>query len=107
MPTYLTPGVYIEEIDTGPKPLAAVGTAVAAFVGSTATAPTDDPDDPDGVRPRLVSSWSQYERLYGGFTPGAILPHAVYGYFNNGGGLRYLGRVPHPPPAGGNAGVAP
>jgi uncharacterized protein len=99
MPTYLTPGVYIEEIDTGPKPLAAVGTAVAAFVGFTAQAPTDNPDDPDGVQPRLVSSWSQYERLFGGFTPGALLPHAVYGYFNNGGSLCYIVRVPHTRPA--------
>ncbi|MEY2570436.1 MAG: uncharacterized protein QOE63_786, partial [Acidimicrobiaceae bacterium] len=99
MPTYLTPGVYIEEIDTGPKPLSAVGTAVAAFVGFTAQAPTDDPDDPDGLRPRLVSSWAQYERLYGGFAPGAMLPHAVYGYFNNGGSLCYIVRVAHTKPA--------
>ena len=99
MPTYLTPGVYIEEIDTGPKPLAAVGTAVAAFVGFTAHAPTDDPEDPEGLRPRLVSSWAQYERLYGGFAPGALLPHAVYGYFNNGGSLCYIVRIAHTKPA--------
>lgn len=95
MPTYLTPGVYVEEVDTGSKPLSAVGTAVAAFVGFTAKAPSDDPTDPDGLKPRLVTNWSQFERLYGGFQPGAMLPHAVYGYFNNGGGLCYIVRVAH------------
>ncbi|HYH51115.1 MAG TPA: phage tail sheath C-terminal domain-containing protein [Acidimicrobiia bacterium] len=100
MPTYLTPGVYVEEVDTGSKPLSAVGTAVAAFVGFTAKAPLDDPDDPDGLRPRLVTNWSQFERLYGGFAPGAMLPHAVYGYFNNGGGLCYIVRVAHEKPTG-------
>ena len=56
MPTYKTPGVYVEEIDSGSKPLAAVSTAVAAFVGFTQKAPTDDPKDPDGVKPRLVTN---------------------------------------------------
>jgi len=95
MPTYLTPGVYVEEVDRGSKPLAAVGTAVAAFVGFTAAGPTDDPTDPEGLRPRLVTNWGQFEKLYGGFTPGAMLPHAVYGYFNNGGGNAYIVRIPH------------
>ncbi|HKN39379.1 MAG TPA: phage tail sheath C-terminal domain-containing protein [Acidimicrobiia bacterium] len=100
MPTYLTPGVYVEEVDTGSKPLAAVGTAVAAFVGFTAKAPTDDPGDPDGLKPRLVTNWTQFERLYGGFSPGVMLPHSVYGYFNNGGGLCYIVRIPHEKAAG-------
>lgn len=88
------PGVYIEEVDRGARPIQGVGTAVAAFVGFTAHAPQDDPSDPLGLRPRLVTSWNQFERLYGSFAPGAMLPHAVYGYFNNGGGRAYVVRVP-------------
>lgn len=95
MPTYLTPGVYVEEVDSGSKPLSSGATAVAAFVGFTAKAPADDPIDPDGIRPRLVTNWTQFENLYGGFAPGAMLPHAVYGYFNNGGSICYIVRVPH------------
>lgn len=95
MPTYLTPGVYVEEIDSGSKPLSSGATAVAAFVGFTAKAPANDPSDPEGRRPRLVTNWAQFENLYGGFTPGAMLPHAVYGYFNNGGSVAYIVRVPH------------
>jgi phage tail sheath protein FI len=34
-PTYLSPGVYVEEVDKGTKPIESVGTAVAAFVGYT------------------------------------------------------------------------
>ena len=33
MPTYLSPGVYVEEVDSGSRPIEGVGTAVAAFVG--------------------------------------------------------------------------
>ena len=95
MPTYLTPGVYVEEIDSGSKPLSSGATAVAAFVGFTAKAPSNDASDPEGLRPRLVTNWTQYENLYGGFAPGAMLPHAVYGYFNNGGSLCYIVRIPH------------
>ncbi|MDQ3986711.1 MAG: phage tail sheath subtilisin-like domain-containing protein [Actinomycetota bacterium] len=95
MPTYLSPGVYVEEVARGSKPIEGVGTAVAAFVGFTARAPYDDPGDPDGIKPRLVTNWSQFESLYGTFAEGAMLPHAVYGYFNNGGGPCYICRIPH------------
>src|SRR3954468_19494142 len=79
--------------------LAPGATAVAAFVGFTAKGPKDDPNDPQGQKPRLVSNWAQFEQLYGGFVPGAVLPHAVYGYFNNGGALAYIVRIPHTEPA--------
>jgi uncharacterized protein len=97
MSAYLSPGVYVSEVEKGAKPIAGVGTAVAAFVGFTAKVPDEDdrlPDDPDAVRPRLVTSWSQYTRLFGEFTEDALLPHAVYGYFNNGGGIAYIVRLP-------------
>ncbi len=97
--TYLTPGVYVEEVPSGSATLTAGATAVAAFVGFTAKGPRDDPSDPHGQKPRLVTNWTQFEQLYGGFTPGAMLPHAVYGYFNNGGSLAYIVRIPHTEPA--------
>ncbi len=97
--TYLTPGVYVEEVASSSATLTAGATAVAAFVGFTAKAPTDDPTDPDGVKPRLVTNWTQFETLYGGFVPGAMLPHSVYGYFNNGGSLAYIVRIPNTIPS--------
>jgi phage tail sheath protein FI len=52
------------------------------------------------MAPRLVTSWTQFENLYGSFTPGAILPLSVYGYFANGGALAYVVRVPNTAPSG-------
>ncbi len=99
MPSYLTPGVYVEEVPSSSATLSAGATAVAAFVGFTAKAPNDDPSDPDGLKPRLVTNWTQFEELYGGFVAGAMLPHSVYGYFNNGGSMAYIVRIPNTEPA--------
>lgn len=100
MPTYLSPGVYVEEVPSGSQSLSPGATAVAAFVGFTAKAPDDDPTDPEGLKPRLVTNWTQFESLYGGFAPGCMLPLSVYGYFNNGGSLAYIVRVPNAEPSG-------
>ncbi|NLF04713.1 MAG: phage tail sheath family protein [Actinomycetales bacterium] len=100
MPTYTAPGVYVEEIPSSQKVLTSAPTAVTAFVGFTASAPTDDPNDPQGLAPRLVTSWTQFESLYGGFVEGAMLPLAVHGYFLNGGTQAYIVRVPNAEPAG-------
>lgn len=85
MPTYLTPGVYVEEVQSGARPIEGVGTAVAAFVGFAENGPFHEPT--------LVTSWDQYTQQFGGFTQGAYLPHAVYGYFANGGGAAYIVRI--------------
>lgn len=107
MPTYTAPGVYVEEIPSSSKSLSAAATAIAAFVGFTEKAPTDDPiNDPDGVRPRLVTSWTQFEELYGGFAPDCLLPISVYGYFQNGGSVAYIVRIPNTAPAGEPSAVA-
>jgi phage tail sheath protein FI len=88
--------VYIEEQPSGSMPIEGVGTAIAAFVGFTERYNADegDPTDPSGVKPQLVTSWPQYERVYGGFVRGAKLPHAVRGFFENGGSAAYIVRIP-------------
>ncbi len=100
MPTYAAPGVYVEEVPSAQKVLSAAPTAIAAFVGFTERAPADDANDPEGLAPRLVTSWMQFEKLYGGFVDGAVLPLSVYGYFANGGALAYIVRVPNTAPSG-------
>ncbi|NLT55643.1 MAG: phage tail sheath family protein [Actinomycetales bacterium] len=94
--SYGAPGVYIEEVASGSMPIEGVGTAIPAFVGFTRTydAGAGDSRDPEGVMPQLVTSWEQYERIYGGFVEGAMLPHAVYGFFGNGGSACYIVRIP-------------
>ncbi len=98
VPTYAAPGVYVEEVPSSQKSLTAAATAIAAFVGFTERAPADDPSDPEGVKPRLVTSWTQFEQLYGGFAPGCMLPLSVYGYFQNGGSIAYVVRIPNTAP---------
>jgi uncharacterized protein len=100
MPTYTAPGVYVEEVASSQKVLTAAPTAVAAFVGFTETYPTDDANDPQGLAPRMVTSWAQFEALYGSFAPGCMLPISVYGYFANGGSIAYICRVPNTEAAG-------
>ncbi len=96
MPEYLSPGVYVEEVDRGPKPIEGVGTAMAAFVGFTEKAEITREIDGELITqdllnaPQLVTNWSQYVERYGEFVPGAYLSHAVYGYFMNGGTRCYV-----------------
>jgi len=99
MPEYKSPGVYIEEVDRGTKPIEAAGTSMTAFVGITAEASVKQIDAATGDRvpvksvlntPTLVTSWTQFVGTFGDFTPGAYLPDAVYGYFANGGGACYI-----------------
>ncbi len=96
MPEYLSPGVYVEEVDRGPKPIEGVGTAMAAFVGFTEKAELAREINGEVVvenllnKPQLVTNWTQYVERYGEFVPGAYLSHAVYGYFMNGGSRCYV-----------------
>jgi|FLYN01.1.fsa_nt_gi phage tail sheath protein FI len=92
MPSYLSPGVYVEEVDKGTKPIEAVGTAVAAFVGYTEKAEMVQDGQTVSLlgKPTLVTNWSQYVQRFGGFVEGIYLPDAVYGYFANGGGRCYI-----------------
>lgn len=96
MPEYLSPGVYVEEVDRGPKPIEGVGTAMAAFVGFTEKAEYVREVDGELVvenllnRPQLITNWSQYVERFGGFVPGVSLPLSVYGYFMNGGSRCYV-----------------
>ena len=85
MPTYLSPGVYVEEVASGSRPIEGVGTSVAAFVGFAPYGPLNEPV--------LVTNWSQYVSAFGDFTEGYYLAHAVYGFFNNGGTTCYVVRV--------------
>ncbi len=92
--SYLSPGVYVEEVDRGTKPIEGVGTAVAAFVGFTEKA-EEPPHNGTGAisllnKATLITNWNQFTQKFGRFVEGAFLPNAVYGYFLNGGGRCYV-----------------
>ncbi len=95
MPTYSVPGVYVEEIGSGPTPLRPSETAIAAFVGFTETRPPGAA----GNAATLVTSWQEYQERFGGFDQAgdlvALLPIAVKGYFDEGGTKAYIVPIAH------------
>jgi hypothetical protein len=96
MPEYLSPGVFVEEVDRGPKPIQGVGTAMACFVGFTEKAQMERVINGETIvedllnKPQLVTNWSQYVERFGGLVQGAYTPYSVYGYFLNGGTRCYV-----------------
>ena len=93
MPTYLTPGVYVEEVSSGNKPIEGVATSVAA---SSDSYPEGRSTGRCGSRTGLSSPTSTATRSdpeNGPFMEGSFTAHAVYGYFMNGGSLAWIIRV--------------
>ncbi len=80
--SYLSPGVYIEEVDRGTKPIETVGTSTVGFLGECNVGPVNEPV--------LCTNWSQYTKTFGDFANSEYLAHAVYGFFNNGGGRCFV-----------------
>jgi uncharacterized protein len=85
MPNYLSPGVYVEEVQAASRPIEGAGTAVAAFVGLAQRGPANTPV--------MVTNWSQFVASFGDFMDGSYLAHAVYGFFLNGGTTAYIVRI--------------
>ena len=85
MPEYLTPGVYVEEIERGPRPIEGVPTSTAAFIGETERGAT---------WPQPVTSYNDYRRLFGETWSAhdRYMPHAVNGFFENGGKRAFVCR---------------
>ncbi len=85
---YFAPGVYVEEVDRGSRPVEGVSTAIGGFIGFT----EDVRGDAELFKPMLITTWTQYLNCFAkpnsdGFTDfNAYLPFSVYGYFMNGGG---------------------
>ncbi|GII84236.1 hypothetical protein Ssi03_22260 [Sphaerisporangium siamense] len=105
MPEYLSPGVYVEEIDAGPRPIAGVSTSTAGMAGVTLRGPYTG-------KPKLVTNFLEFQRTFGGFLPEPdagvrdawagnpseggrwwLFPLAVKGFFDNGGQRLYVKRV--------------
>lgn len=85
MAEYLHPGVYIEEIERGPRPIEGVPTSTAAILGETERGP---------IKPRLVTSYKEYQRMFGNvFDRDKYVPYAVNGFFENGGRRLYVCRL--------------
>lgn len=94
MPEYKSPGVYIEEFDSGPVPITGVGTSTAGFIGPTERGPTES---------QRITSLSDYQRTFGDVASATFegvgepltsyLMYAIDGFFSNGGSECYVARV--------------
>jgi uncharacterized protein len=113
MPEYLAPGVFVEEVSFRSKSIGGVPTSTTGFAGLAPYGPVCWPGGPKSCEPRLVTSFVEFERIYGGL--GAIAPggterlgylaHAARAFFDNGGKRLYVSRVFVPLP-GDDWGVA-
>ena len=102
MPEYLAPGVFVEETSFRARPIEGVGTSTAAFLGPTRKGPFCVSADAREL-PELLTSFSDFERIYGGIADLALtaagvpstnyLAHAVQAFFNEGGSRLYVSRV--------------
>ena len=103
MAEYLSPGVYVEEFDSGPTPMQGVGTSTAGFIGLAEKGPVSG-------SPVFVSSASDFTRKFGGYLQKSefgeyrYLAYAVNHFFANGGARAFVMRVV--PPDAAVAGVA-
>ena len=92
MAEYLSPGVYVEEFESGGKPMEGVSTSTAGFIGLAERGPIE------GV-PQLVTNFSDFKRTYGGYLSESefgeyrFLAYAVEHFFINGGSRCFVARV--------------
>ena len=92
MAEYLSPGVYVEEFDSGANPMEGVGTSTAGFVGLAQRGPVE------GL-PQLITNFSDFRRTYGDylskneFGDYRFLAYAVESFFTNGGSRCFVMRV--------------
>ncbi|WLE98064.1 MAG: phage tail sheath subtilisin-like domain-containing protein [Candidatus Electrothrix communis] len=109
MPEYLAPGVFVEEVSFRSKSIEGVATSTTGFVGLANYGPVWYSKGPSTCEPRLITSFTEFERVYGGMQDIEVgekdalvsertnyLAHAVRAFFENGGKRVYISRVVMP-----------
>lgn len=85
VPEYFAPGVFIEEISRGPRPIEGVPTSTAAILGET---------ERGSAHPYLITNFNDYLRYFGGHLgDDNFMPYALRGFFENGGRRAYVCRI--------------
>ncbi len=86
--SYLTPGVYVEEVSGGARPITALGMSVASFLG---IAPDASKRPQEAV---AINNWTEFcNQFVGKDSTSTPLSSAVHGWFLNGGGRCYVVNV--------------
>jgi len=88
MPVALSyPGVYIEELPSSVRTITGVATSITAFVGRAARGPANTPV--------TITSYADFERIFGGLWINSRLGYAVQDFYQNGGATAIIVRVIH------------
>jgi phage tail sheath protein FI len=82
-PTY--PGVYIEELPSGVRTITGVATSITAFIGRALRGTVDEPV--------TITSFGDFERLFGGLWAESMMSYAVRDFYLNGGSLALIIRI--------------
>jgi uncharacterized protein len=85
-PTY--PGVYLEEIPSGVRTITGVATSITAFIGRALRGPVNEP--------KMINSFGEYERTFGGLWEESAMGYAVRDFYLNGGAQAIIVRLYHP-----------
>jgi len=100
MPEYLAPGVYVEEVSFRAKSIEGVPTSTTGFAGLARYGPMQYTGGPRTSEPRLITSFTEFENVYGGLEELTIdggriayLAHAARAFFENGGKRLYVSRI--------------
>lgn len=107
MSEHLSPGVYVEEVSFRSESIEGVPTSTTGFAGMTRTGPVSYDHGlgrgPSKSEPRLITSWTEFERMFGGLAPLELgvadeehvvyVGHAVRAFFDNGGQRVHVARV--------------
>jgi phage tail sheath protein FI len=100
MPEYLAPGVFVEEVSFRAKSIEGVSTTTTGFIGAARFGPV-------AMEPDILTSLTDFERLYDPFNEGSELAfddagaapnhlwHAVRAFFTEGGKRLYVSRIFH------------
>ncbi|TMC55580.1 MAG: phage tail sheath family protein [Chloroflexi bacterium] len=100
---YKSPGVYVEEVDKGARPIEAAGTSVLAMIGLVRESiNVEKPGQgllaqPTPHTPTLITNWTEFTNTYGDFdqsVDGGYLHQSLYGYFLNGGTAAFVVGLP-------------
>ncbi len=88
---YTFPGVYIEEIPSGVRTIAGVSTSDTAFIDFFKKGPVNNP--------QRITSFGDFERIFGGLDARSAASYAIQQYYLNGGSVAYVVRVTAGSPA--------
>jgi phage tail sheath protein FI len=100
---YKSPGVYVEEVDKGARPIESAGTSVLAIIGLAAETIRVEKQGQGIVTqatptaPTLITNWTEFTNTYGDFDQaidGSYLHHSMFGYFLNGGTAAFVVGLP-------------